>query len=216
MLNNYCLVELIDNVKTGNITDLVVVKGYSHLTNILYPNCGKVVDSDKLKINSVVYFKDFGAIKFGDNKVAIKHQDIFFVDNQLVAPGIVVKRQKVDQIDNGFHYRSQDWFYVVKSNDALVPEGSIIVAKPETSFKFNYNKNKYYYIDPENVLLVFNNGINAGANYVLDKALVYGVFDDKKEMRSERFYFSLHYGFIVYDGIKYNIIDKQSIYALSV
>ena len=203
MLNNYLLIKPIDNTKTGSITDSVFVKGYSHLTNLINPNCGELN-------GKTIYFINYGAIKSKD-KLIIKESDIFLEDNELTKPGIIVTRVNIDQSDNGFVYRNQDWFMVVKSN-CDIPERCLVVAKASTAYKFNHNKKKYYFISPNNVLLIFNNKLLPGENIVLDVVDTDIVFN-KKPNRSKKYYFSKHYGSIIFDNKTYAIIDRTSIYA---
>lgn len=213
MFNSYCLVKTIDNTKTGNITDNVFVKGYSHLTKVISPNCGEIINSTLFNPGDIVYFYDYGAIDFGD-KLAIKENDVFLCNGKLVKEGIIVKRINLDQNSDGFVFRNQDWFIATRTS-CNVPEGCIIVSKANAAFKFNYNVKQYYFITPNNILMVFNNELLPGDSIVLDKSLNPGIFEEKKVLRSQNYYFSYSYGSVVFDNQEYHLIDKKSIYALS-
>jgi len=212
VFNSKCLINIIDNTKTGSILDCAKVIGYSHVTSVAHPNCGKIINSSIFHTGDIVYFFDYSSIET-DTGVIISESNVFLCNNELVKSGVIVKRLKLSQNSNGFVFREQEWFYVTKSS-CDIPEGSLIVARSNSAYQFNHDNEQYYFVPDNNVLFNFyDNALHAGPGIVLDKVLDTGIFDNKKSFCGEKYYFSKSFGKIIFKGIEYHIADKSSIYA---
>ena len=171
------VVKVIDNTTLGDITDYVNLDGYSNNSRQLSPNKGLVVSSEVFE--GEVYFNSFGAFRIAGDLLLIDDSKIFY-NNGLIIPGVIVKRSSFSQ-GSDFVFRTQEWFQVVETT-CEVPKDAIVIAKPKTAYRFNFNGEQFYVLTPEQILMYVFNGFNVTKDKIILDSIETGHFERKKKL----------------------------------
>lgn len=216
-MNNNTIIRLIDNTKTGDISDNVYVAGYSHLTRQLWPNYGEVIFSTRYKKQDIVYFFNYGMVEVcrDNNLFVIPDQNIFLCNDEIIGNGLVVRKESLTQ-GQFFKLREQEWFYVVKST-CEIPRQTIIICKPRSAYRFNYGNVQSYYLTADQVMFYLDGEVLPGpANIFLDE-IPAQPFEKQHRLRGkigqETVFFRKRLSSIKINGKNKIIVKKDDVYA---
>ena len=215
-MRNYSVIGLIDNTKSGNFLDAVNLKGYSHLSKQKSPNKGKILSSSKFSKDNICYFNEQNLIKLEEdfNKYAIHNSSIFMMNNKLQKKGVIVRRHQDKQDNNGFIFRTQDWFEIVDSNCAV--SAGLIIVRARTAVRFNNDDLELrYFVSEDNILININDGIFSGPAFKLIEIISDGFTSFKKRglLNEEVVHFTEHeFSFMLGDK-KYYLVKNENIIA---
>jgi hypothetical protein len=206
------VVRVIDNTTLGDITDYVDMVGYSNVSRQLSPNKGLVVSSEVFE--GEVYFYNYGAIRLTAELLLVDNEKIFY-NNGLIIPGVIVKRSVYTQ-GKTFAIRTQDWFQVVETT-CEVPKSAIVIAKPKTAYRFNFNGEQFYVLTPEQILMYALDGFNVTLDKIMLNAIETGPFEKKTKLvgtdNEYKYYSKQCLAKIRLAGVDKVIFAKQDIYA---
>lgn len=206
------VVKVIDNTTLGDITDYVNMDGYSNLSRQLSPNKGLVISSEVF--DGEVYFNNYGAVRLTADLLLIDNDRIFY-NNGLVIPGVIVKRSSINQ-GSEFVFRTQDWFQVVETT-CEVPKDAIVIAKPKTAYRFNFNNEQFYVLTPEQILMYVSDGFNVTLDKVMLDYVQVGPFEKQSKLVGKdseyKYYSKKCLAKFTIAGVEKVIFDKEDIYA---
>lgn len=209
------ILKLIDNTKSGSILDNVRTTG--HIDRLLFPNSGAVINSANHNEGDTIHFKNFGMIPLDDTTYAIKDTSIFLRNGELTKPGIIVTKVPLAQVDGNLHHNDQQWFQVVMTK-CEIPVGSIVIAEPKTSYRFNYESKEFFYLNPDNILFYFtdDNPPTPGPGKIFLEKMEPKPFKNtpmnKAYKKTMLIYFKHSRCTLDFGDIQYYVVDKKEIY----
>lgn len=206
------VVKIIDNTTLNDITDYVNLDGYSNNSRQLAPNKGMVISSEVFE--GEVYFNSYGSIRLTAELLLIDDDKVFY-NYRLIVPGVIVKRSTFDQ-GSDFVYRTQEWFQVVETT-CEVPKDAIVIAKPKTAYRFNFNGEQFYVLTPEQILMYVFNGFNVTKDKIMLDSIETGPFDRKNKLvgvdDTTKYYAKTCLAKFRIAGVDKVIFNREDIYA---
>ena len=163
-LHNRCLVRLIDNTKLTDFDGYA--KGYTEVSRLTEPNQGvieAVCDGAPFRVGDRIHFNSMLAVPVSDELSLVDNSAIFFVNDSLSRPGIIVEKHHVAQAEAGYIFREQDFFRVVTGRVV----GSYVVVLPHSACRFYNNSREFFFVALHNILLEITDNISPGPNYTL-------------------------------------------------
>lgn len=155
-------INLIDNTKTKYMTHEAYEKGISEYGGLTKPNQGETNNGD------ILHFFDWGLI-YGNDSHWIDSKMVFLENGFLTRPGCIVVRHNINRKKSYIDLGDQEYFRVIESSVPEIPENSLVIAKERTSYKFMFQGQKMYFVQPDHIFLVFkkNGTLEAGPNYMI-------------------------------------------------
>jgi YHS domain-containing protein len=164
-MNNYIKIKLEDNTRLNEPVPRSYKKGFTGKHAMAHPNQGVTEDG------ATIHFYNYGLYNLKEDIYAIDKKNIFMRNGKLSKKGIIVKATPVKQNPFGIEIRQQDFFQVVQSNVEDVCVGNIIIAVPQTSFRFNYKGKEYWLIEPNNIMINIKDKIESGPEFAFLEAV---------------------------------------------
>jgi hypothetical protein len=163
-MHNYTLLKPIDNTDMGFCLNKIYQRGVSEYNRLFYPNQGEDEEGN------IYHYLTYGAIKVKDMIVAVNNDNIFLKNGFLTKPGVIVHKKLIKNKKNGVIVRDQLYFRVLDSNIESVKKDNLIIIIARSSYRFNYNKEEFFYVPEKNILLIMNeNGHFAGPGKMILK-----------------------------------------------
>ena len=144
--NEYELVKLVDNrqLKTALSLEKCKVDGFEHLTQNLEPNEGYIGKKR-------VFFYPYGVVRLR-KKHLVPQGNIFMFRNELCKHGILLKKETFEN-EIALSLGTSQFFRVTQSITCDIDNGNGVVIVPRSSYGFNIDGERFYFIEPNNVLM---------------------------------------------------------------
>ena len=221
-LNNYIIFDRTNNTKRGKFSDYGYKKGISEMERLIRPNQGTVISGPKgYSPGDIIHYRDVG-IKKVENSFVVDASNVFLKNGYLTGPGIIVDKHRITQKVRSFTLREQAFFRVIDmSPDGQIATGSLIIAIPYTSYRFNYEKQELFWLPADSVAIImdpFDQKIKAGPGFGLYEKISASGFSKKgKEnsgTRNGETYCFLEFVFeITISSKRYMVVRDSAVYA---
>jgi len=210
------IIKVINNTDLGDGFDSQSgVKGQNNHMRLMVPNEGKTEHGD------TIHFFSEGLKKMGD-KFWINPNNIFLINGQLQKKGVLVYKDTIKKTGQYLNFGDEQYFRVVDSNMCeQVVDHDIVIVSERTGHRFNYNQREYFFIQPNQIFLVFHGAtIRPGPDYLMlekdikEDSILLGLEEEKKDSGTwgnKRYFFSEVEYEIDYDTKKYLIVRKTAV-----
>lgn len=165
------------------------------------------------------YFIPIGLYKIGDTYLVPK-DNIFLQNKKLTQPGIIVTSKPMTQKAT-LNIRTQNFFTVTQSNIDSIKIGNVIITRPFTSHRFDFEGEERFYIQPQNIALNIRSAILPGPDFMLLKTRAQKMdFFAEREIEGrgwtasgKEMYFTKRAFDINIKGDYYAVVKQSDIYA---
>ena len=210
-MHNFTILHPIDNTELEGLVHKTYSKGYSEYRRLFIPNQGLDNNDD------MVHYHPYGVISIND-KVCVPSCNIFLRNGYLEQPGVIVEKYYVKRNADGVILGDEQYFRVIDSNIDSIKIDSLVIVMADKGHRFNIDKDEFFYIKPEMILVVFDKyGIRSGPHNMLLKrpsSEILGISNKRTNKGTHKdftYYFDSALYDIVYDNIKYVIVATKDI-----